>query len=362
MFERYSAGVNDLLSQDRYAAVDVTVHDGFAAAIDRAAEAADPRHAFLRAGWFAAAGGKGGRTLVAARPCGAVIAALPICRLGRKPVRAVPGSYWPYRSFPVAADASDEELVCFLVSPVARAALGPAWRLGPVYEDDPTAARLLALAPAAGWSVLSRSLGTDFVIDLAALAGSGDWPRGSTLKKNRYFEKQLAGMGEIDWQFVGGADWTAETFDALAAIEARSWVACDTDRSGAKFVAPAGRRLWEKARQDPVIADMMSAAILVIGGRPAAFSFDLDVDATKHVIANSYDQAFARHSPGRVLAYRNLARAAERGITKVDWGSGDGGYKSAFGAEPGPKILDLLFVRNRALAALLRPLWSGPRR
>lgn len=350
--------MRELPIQARSAPVQAALHDGCPAAIDQAAAAADPRHAFLRAGWFSAAGAEGMRTLVATRADGSVIAALPTCRLGRKPVRRVPGSYWPYRSFPVAADAADEELACFLSSRAARAALGPAWRLGPVYEGDPTAARLVALASMAGWSVLERPLGTDFVIDLAGLTTSGEWPRGSTLKKNRYFEKQLAVSGPLDWRFVRGRDWTTGTFDALAEIEERSWVASDTDRSGAKFVAPARRRSWEAVRQDPVLAGMMSAAILFIGGRPAAFSFDLDVGTTKHVIANSYDQAFARNSPGRVLAYRNLIRAAEQGIKIVDWGSGDGGYKSTLGAEPGPRILDLLFVRSRALAAVLRPLWS----
>lgn len=339
--------------------VDVELHKGFPAAIDEAAATADPRHAFLRARWFAAAGGEGARTLIA-RSEDRIMLALPTGRIGPPllPIRAVPGSYWPYRSFPIAADAADADLVNVLSSRTLSAALGPAWRLGPVYDDDPTARRLLDLAPSAGWQVLRKPLGTDFVVDLAALTASGAWPRGSTLKKNRYFEKQLALEGELDWLFLPGSTWTKQTFDALAAIEAASWVASDTDRSGAKFVTPASRLLWEQARLDPVIAAMMSAAILTVGGRPAAFSFDLDVGATRHVIANNYDSAFARHSPGRVLAYRNLARAAQQGVATVDWGAGDGGYKSTIGARPGPRILDLLFVRSRALAALLRPLWS----
>src|SRR3546814_19765320 len=96
---------------------------------------------------------------------------------------------------------------------------------------------------------------------------------------------------------------------------------------------------------------MLHAAILTIGGSPAAFAFDLDVGALKYAIANSYDQRFARNSPGRVLAYRSLAGAMDRGIERVDWGAGDSGYKSPLGAVPGPELVDCLFVRKIGRAA-----------
>jgi hypothetical protein len=50
--------------------------------------------------------------------------------------------------------------------------------------------------------------------------------------------------------------------------------------------------------------------------------------------------------------------AAERGITVLDDGAGDGGHKSVMGSSPGPEIVDLLFVRGRLPALLLRRLWS----
>ena len=340
--------------------VRVDVLEGFTQAIEAAAAAADPRHAFLRRQWFQATGAEAPTTLVASRADGRVIAALPTSAVGPRfaGLRGVPGSYWPYRSFPIAADASEQELSAMLASGVARKALGRGWRLGPVYDDDATATRLVPAAMRSGWTVLRRNIATSYLLNIAAVQAGGTWPRASTLKKNRWFEKQLAQFGELEWRFVSGTGWNPEVFDTLAAIEKASWVASDTDGSDAKFLAPHNRRFWEGAAQDPQIAAMMSAAILVIGGRPAAFSFDLDIGGVKHAIANSYDQAFAKHSPGKVLYYRNLMRAMESGTRLVDWGAGDNGYKRTIGAEAGPRIVDLLFVRNRALAAFLRPLWS----
>jgi CelD/BcsL family acetyltransferase involved in cellulose biosynthesis len=101
----------------------------------------------------------------------------------------------------------------------------------------------------------------------------------------------------------------------------------------------------------------MRAAVLHIGGVPAAFQFDLDCAPTCYAIANSFDRRFARNSPGRVLCYRSFETLAERGIARIDWGAGDPGYKRTMGAEPGPEIVDYLFVRGAAGAAIARAFW-----
>jgi len=338
------------------AAIEVDVVEGYAPEIDAAAEAADSRHLFLRRAWYAAAARDGARTLIARRPDGRIAAALPT--VPAKPfLREVPGGYWPFRSFPVAADIGEGEIGAFLASPTARRVLGPAWRLGPVYADDPTLVRLLAAGRASGWTALSRRIAPSYRLDMAALQEEGTWPRNSTLRKNRFHEKHLAGHGALEWRFVSGEGWTTSVFDALANVERRSWIASETDGSDAKFLAAHHRRVWEGSAADPVLADAMRAAILFIDGEAAAFSFDLDAGALKYAIANSYDPRVAKHSPGKCLYYRNLVEAIGRGITVVDWGAGDSGYKRTIGAERGPDIVDLLLVRNRAVAGLLAPLW-----
>jgi CelD/BcsL family acetyltransferase involved in cellulose biosynthesis len=270
------------------------------------------------------------------------------------PLRSVPGSYWPFRSFPVAADATDPELVALLTR--GRKALGPAWRIGPVNADDPTAARLVRLASFGGWSVLQRRVATSFVLDILAARKDGPWPRNSTLKKNRFHEKHLAEHGALEWRMVSGEEWSERVLDDLAAIERRAWVG---QQAGAntKFLDPAQRRLWEQAVADPVLGRMLTTGLLYVGGEPAAFSFGLDAGHVRYCIATSYDERLAKHSPGKVLTYRTLIEAAERGITFLDDGAGDGGHKSTMGAAPGPDIMDYLFVR-RPLAPLLRPFWK----
>ena len=318
--------------------------------VDEAAAAADPRHGFLRAAWFAGAA----RTLVARGAGGSAIAALPIARRG--PLREVPGSYWPCRSFPIAQSAEDAEIASFLSA--NRKSLGLAWRLGPLREDDPTALRLQRVAAAGGWTLLRRRLGTCFVLDLAAARAAGPWPRPATQRKNRWHERRLAEHGELGFQSFRGSAWTPELFDTLAGIERESWVARKTDGRDCKFLAPAHRAHWERAASDPLLAGMMCVHLLTIGGAPAAFTFAIEAGPRLSFVANGYDARFARHSPGRILLYRELQRAFEAGIDEIDWGLGDAGYKTEMGASSGPAMLDLLLVRPRLLAAALKLWWE----
>jgi CelD/BcsL family acetyltransferase involved in cellulose biosynthesis len=343
----------------RHPALKVEPCPGIPDLIDAAAANAAPEQAFLRAAWFraASAGAADAITLAGSRPDGRVLAALPTVRHGRWKFlgRSVPGSYWPFRSIPVAADASGAELESLLSDAAARAALGRVWRLGPVYESEAGAGRLVEAAAAAGWSVLERRLGTSFLIDLAAKRGDGVWPSSKTLRKNRWIESRLAEHGPLDFTTIQGTGWTDAAFDTLAAIERNSWV---VKRGGdAKFASPAQRRLWQEAVKDPALAAMMRAALLSIGGTPAAFAFSVEAGKTRHYIANGYDERFARHSVGRALLYRDFAHAIEAGCDRIGWGAGDSGYKTEMGAVPGPAILDYLMVRGPLLAAALRPLW-----
>lgn len=338
-----------------------SIGDGLSSALDAVADHAARTHRFLRYGWFAAAlaaYGGSARTLTIARE-GVPVLALPLVPKGPGflGIKAVPGCYWPFRSFPVAADV-DVAAFELLLDKLGHEAA--ALRIGPVYDGDPALEGLRAAAAAKGWVALDRFVAESFLLDMTALRDEGTWPRNSTLRKNRFHEKHLGEHGALDWSFVSGVDWTPEAFDDLAAIEHKSWIAARTDGSDAKFTADGHGGFWRAAAADPVIARMMWAALLRIDGEPVAFSFDMNAGTLKYAIANSYDPRVAKHSPGKLLYYRNLVRAIEDGMATVDWGAGDSGYKRVIGAAAGPAIRDWLFVRpglQGMAARLLRGWW-----
>ena len=151
----------------------------------------------------------------------------------------------------------------------------------------------------------------------------------------------------------------ARAFSAWAvswSIEARSW---QGDERDAKFSGRHGA-FWRAAARDPAVAGAMRAALLRVDGAPAAFSFDMETGAVTYAIANSYAVWAAKHSPGKVLYYRNLVRAMDEGTVTVDWGAGDGGYKGVIGATEGPAIRDWLLLRPglpAAVGRLLAGVW-----
>ena len=283
--------------------------DGLATAIDEVAARAAPEHAFLRYGWYAAAlaaYGGAARTLVVEEDAQPTLA-LPLVGVGPAALKlaAIPGSYWPFRSFPLALDAGEGTI---------RAALHMlsgcvnGLRIGPVYDGDVAVTPLIAAARRSGWTVLDRFVAKSWLLDIAALRVEGGWPRGSTLRKNRFHEKHLAAHGALDWRFLNGEDWPA-AFEALATIEEASWIAARTDATDAKFTRTGHGAFWRAAAADPVLAAMFRAALLTIDGRPAAFSFDIDAGTLTYAIANSLRPAVREAFAGQAAPLSQSRRS-----------------------------------------------------
>jgi CelD/BcsL family acetyltransferase involved in cellulose biosynthesis len=348
--------------ESRIAADQLTVAavEGVPPAIDALAVGQPGGHGFLRAAWYAAGAPQGCRTLVLRRGAGegTVLAAIPTAAHGPAlaGVRKLPGSYWPLRTVQIAPDCSVSELAHALGHRAARC-LGAVWRAGPVRCDDPATERLIAAAQLAGWSVLSRPAGTSWVIDLDAARARG-WPSASTARKLRGYWRKLEALGTPRWRHVRGTEWDDSVLADMGRIEGESWIARTTDGSGAKFMTSAQRQLWQSALADPVLADMLSATILMLGDRPIAFSFDLDDGPVQYGIAGSYVQDLKALCIGKLTNYRAMEDAIADGQSVMDMGAGDTGYKREMGAVEGYQMADLLFVRHRAAARMLALRWG----
>lgn len=346
----------------------VTTIEGFPRELDVLAAQNLSGHGFLRAAWYGAGASQPGRTLLIRRGQAAgddradgstVLAAIPTVAFGPVIARArkIPGCYWPLRGALIAPDCSVFELAHGLDHAAARG-LGPVWRVGPARADDPGLAVLIEAAQLAGWTVLSRPAGTSWVIDLDK-ARDQSFPRASVAKKLRAGQRKLDEIGTSVWHDVRGDSWNDDVLKALGAIEAQSWIARTTDGSGAKFMTPQQRDLWRDALSDPVLAESLSATILMIDDRPVAFSFDLDDGAIRYGIASSYVEDLRRCNIGKMANYRSVEQAIANGQQSLDLGVGDSGYKKEMGAAEGYDMADLLFVRSRAAALVLARAWGN---
>ncbi len=342
----------------------VTAVEGFPPDIDALAARNLAGHTFLRAAWYAAPAPDAGRTLLLRRQGdGALLAAIPTIPFGPAMARArkVPGSYWPLRSPLIAPDCTAIELAQALDPRLSRGAarsLGPVWRVGPARADGPATTLLIAAAQLSGWSVLARPAGTSWVIDLAA-ARTRVWPSAANARKLHAGWRKLESLGTPRWRHVRGAAWNSAVLEDLGRIEAQSWIGQTTDGSGAKFMTAPQRALWQNALTDPVLADNLSATILMLDHRPVAFSFDLDDGAVQYGIAGSYAADLKHLGIGKLANYRAVADAIADGQSVYDMGVGDSGYKREMGAVAAYDMADLLFVRSGPAAVLLAKAW-GP--
>lgn len=337
----------------------VMMIEGFAPAIDDLAVRNLAGHGFLRAAWYRGDGQRAGRTLVVRRGgSGDVIAAIPTLAFGPAitGARKLAGGYWPLRAPLLAPDCSAIELAHALADPAARG-LGQVCRIGPTRRDDPAMALLVTAAQLAGWRVLSRPAGTSWVIDLDAVRAHPP-QRGSTPRKLRAGWRKLEALGTPRWWTVRGAQWSAAALEAMARVEADSWIARTTDGSGAKFLTAAQRAVWQEALRDPVIAESLVAIILMLDERPVAFSFDLDDGPVRYAIAGTHAEDLRHCQVGKIANYHALDAALAEGLRTLDLGTGDSGYKRDMGAVAGYDLVDLLFVRSRIAARLIAPLWG----
>lgn len=341
------------------AALKVENAAGFPCALDALAEQGLGGRHFLRSAWFAAGAPDGGHTLLASGDDGAALLAIPAAPFGPAMVGAhkVPGSYWPCRGILAAPDACADDFAAALCAPQARA-LGAVWRLGPVPADDAAARMLVEGAKRAGWHVITQAAGTVWTIDLDDLRTRG-WPSKSTARKLRRYEARLDEIGPVAWRSIRGADWDEAALEAMGSIEAASWIAADTDGSGAKFMRPQQRAVWRSMLGDPVLAAMLCATILLVGGRPVAFSFDMDDGPVQYGIAGSFVADLADYNIGRLVNYRAMADAIADGQSVMDMGTGDSGYKRDMGAVAAYDLVDLLFVKHPLAARALRRWWEG---
>lgn len=280
-------------------------------------------------------------------------------------MQSLAGYYWPFRTLAVRDDDdSRKAFAASLASHFSRRPPATVLRFGPVSSGDKALDELLRSLMKSGWTALRHDGGQAFVLDLpedvAALEKSISH---SLLKNTRYCRRRMEKQfGSLSFdRHVIGVD-SAEVLDVVGSIEAASWL---SKKGGdLKFVGESNRRFWTSLGSAPGRSVRAVIWVLQCDGTPIAFSAHVETTETVYVIANSYDERWHAHSPGSVLSLELLGDACRRGKKRVDWGQGDSGYKSRWGATPSACLFDVMLFRPgvrgrgmRALAQRFLPEW-----
>jgi hypothetical protein len=254
------------------------------------------------------------------------------------PIPSLAGNYFPFRSFVMDPDPA-------VVSELARALRKRFWifRLGPCPRNDTGLRTLVRELLKSSRLMLQRPAGTRFMLEDAQAARAEGWPKASLLKRFQYYERRLAKRGDVKFETIDSESPLAiQKFLARAGeVEKRSWVAGD-QRGDLKIAPRESMAFWSEILGDPGVARLCKLSLLSAGNQDLAFQLGLEFSGTKIIIANGYDESMAEFNPGSVAIWKDIDGAMERGIVRIDYGVGDGGYKQRLGFKSGSELVDVL--------------------
>jgi Acetyltransferase (GNAT) domain len=302
------------------------------------------------------------RYLVARDENGVVLGAIPIAvqRKSRLSLLSLAGPYLPIRGFPVATEA---------VGSVSRALAhyltehppSTMMRMAPIPGWDPVTTHIMSTLEERGWRLRTThdarrqviSLPTRFEEYEAERKGS----RWSTIsrRERKMQREQEAKLSLFTTETC--QDWEP-VVRAMGQVELQSWL--PQKHGDMWFVREADQRFWTQVLSAPQRDLAARAWVLDWGANPVAFNFNFDTGPCRYHIAAHYAEAASSYSPGAILMKHMVRDAIERGLTFIDMGGGDPGYKAYWGSRPQPEAtIDCLAFPPTLRGVLLEKLAAG---
>lgn len=272
---------------------------------------------------------------------------------------ALAGYYWPWRGIAMGGGVAVDEIADALSAQMTRVAPAIAVRMGPLSSQDCDTAAFVAALQRRGWRGLRRDTGDTFQVRVPATVGELNAGVSPSLLKNLvYLRRRLGKHGPVRAvRHVLQGEGAVPLLARLASIERASWLAGESGEP--KFSGVANAAFWLSIARAPGRTSQAVMWVLSCDDQDLAFSAHLETDSTIWIIANSFDQAWKAHSPGSLLTLDSLHDAVARGKRLVDWGQGDSGYKSRWGATPSAKLFDAILFRPGPVGAALH--WAARR-
>lgn len=197
--------------------------------------------------------------------------------------------------------------------------------------ERPDAGALRDAARAHGYRVIARTTYHSPYVSV-----DRDWPayqRGlsrNLLGDLRRSRRRLEEQGEVSIEFTDGSEHLGQLLQDVFAVDARSWQA---EARTAIVSHRHIRRFYEEVCRWAVTAGLLRAALLRVDGRPVAMQLALEEAGVQFAIKSSYDKTYVRFSPGKLLLHSIIERAFTGGLTSVELGGADEGYKRRWASD-----------------------------
>lgn len=256
---------------------------------------------------------------------------------------AVTGFYMPFRDVIVAELVADAAIKA-MVSALSCQSTGIGVRIGPMDSSSGNLARFREQFRQQAWSLLEFERGQLFYLELPETKGELERKVSGRAKKADYFLRRMSRRGRVELRMHTDLDqegWGI-VLQELQEIEKSSWVATGGEP---RFIGDRNLEFWSRLLGRQPYASAVRVWLLHFEGQPSSFCLTLDSGKVRYQLVNGYSDAVRSFSTGHIIFQKMLLDAIDCGIKSVNFGQGDPGHKSEWGARPTARLVDLVALK-----------------
>lgn len=258
-------------------------------------------------------------------------------------ILSLAGSYYPLRSILFSSGNSDDCAKAFVES-IHKNNTKNIIRIGPAYEDESAISRIKQEFLRHGWNCYEIYIGDNLKIDLPKTVSEYRNQLGKKFcKKIERRKRNLAELGNVEYfryNDCGIEEWES-VIDKCVQVEKRSWLATDKH---AELRICESREFWKTYLRSKDASQRVVVWMVMLNGEPVAFSFAIDAGKQRYSCSGHYDEDYKKFGLGIIIDSFMYEDAIESGITTLDMGTGEADYKARWGAIPGSKVIDYIYL------------------
>ena len=120
--------------------------------------------------------------------------------------------------------------------------------------------------------------------------------------------------------------------------ETNAWI---SESGEPRFIGHKNQYFWNKIVEDEWFSKAINVWIIHLNEEPVSYVISIDTKESRYVYANSYVKHVENFSTGTKLYYELILHAISCGKKMINFGLGDSGYKTQWGARASSVLIDL---------------------
>lgn len=271
-------------------------------------------------------------------------------KLGLK-ILSVAGLYYPFRSILFSSERVSDCAQAF-VETIHRSHHNNVIRIGPTVEDELVNKEINAAFRALGWKCYSMERGRTNVLHLPSEVEEYKKSLSKKFTDNmRRARNKLIKLGDVEFlrfNNCGAEEWSM-VIDQCSSVEKRSWLAADSD---AELRISENSEFWKHYLRYSDASKRVVVWMIKIRGEAIAYDFAIDSGDCRYGFSSHFDEAYKKYSVGILVHNCMFEDAIESGIKTLDMGDSNPEYKARWGAQPGSRIVDIMYFPPTVIGQL----------